>query len=86
MVLALLAGLAVSPRRPRLRNLALLLVTIPAALRSIRHIPILVLVLVPVLADLAEACLRQRGAGRFLERGGREPGRQVIVVNILVLS
>jgi hypothetical protein len=85
MLLALLAGLAISPRRPRLRNIALLLVTIPAALRSIRHIPILVLVLVPVLADLAEACLRQRGAGRFLERGRREPGRQVIVVNVLVL-
>lgn len=85
MLLALLAGLAVSPRRPRLRNLALLLVTILAALRSIRHIPILVLVLVPVLADLAEACLRRRGAGRFLERGRREPGRQVIVVNVLVL-
>ena len=65
MLLALLAGLAVSPRRPRLRNLALLLVTILAALRSIRHVPILVLVLVPVLADLAEACLRRRGAGRF---------------------
>ena len=55
MLLALLAGVGLSLRRSRLRNLVLLLATIPAALRSIRHIPILVLVLVPVLAELAQA-------------------------------
>src|SRR5207344_1288735 len=50
MLLALIVGTAFSPRRLRLRNLLLLLVTIPAALRSLRHIPILMLVLVPVVA------------------------------------
>ena len=84
MLLALLVGLAFSPTRPRLRDVLLLLVTIPAALRSIRHIPILVLVLVPVLSGLAEGWLRQRGS-RLLERGNILPSRRILLLNALVL-
>ena len=73
MLLALIAGLAFSPRRPRLRDLVLLMATVPAALRSMRHIPILVLVLVPILASLTEAWLQQRGAQRFCRWGMRLP-------------
>ena len=69
MLLALIAGLARLAASPRLRDLLLLLVTIPAALRSMRHIPILVLVLVPMLAEMAEAWLQQRGAQRLLQVG-----------------
>ena len=54
MLLALLAGLALSPRRVRPRDLVLLMAVVPAALRSMRHIPILMLVLVPIVAGLAE--------------------------------
>jgi len=86
MLLALIAGLAFSPRRPRPRDLVLLLATVPAALRSMRHIPILVLVLVPVLAGLAEAWLRQRGAGRFLQAGQSRPSQRIVVTNALVLA
>ena len=58
------------PRRPRLRNCALLLVTIPAALRSIRHIPILVLVLVPgACHGCPKPGCRTAGARRFLQGG-----------------
>jgi len=81
-----MAGLAFSPRRPRPRDLVLLLATVPAALRSMRHIPILVLVLVPVLAGLAEAWLRQRGAGRFLQAGQSRPSQRIVVTNALVLA
>ena len=74
MLLALIAGLAVAPRCPRLRNLLLLLATIPAALRSMRHIPILVLVIVPVLSEMAQAWLQERGALRLFEQDGTRVG------------
>ena len=85
MLLALMTGLAVSPQRPSIRDLVLLLATIPGALRSIRHIPIAVLILIPILARLAEGWLRQRGSGRLLERGQSEPTRRILLVNALVL-
>jgi hypothetical protein len=85
MLLALIAGLAFSPRRPRIRDLVLLMATVPAALRSMRHIPILVLVLVPILASLTEAWLQRRGAQRLLQVGHAIPTRRIAMVNILVL-
>ena len=85
MLLALIAGLAVSPRRPRIRSLVLLLATIPAGLRSMRHIPILVLVIVPVLAELAKAWMTRRGDRRILQRGGNEPTPRTLLVNVVVL-
>jgi hypothetical protein len=85
MLLAFIAGLALSPRPPRVRALVLLLATIPAALRSIRHIPILVLVLIPGLAELGEAWIRQRRATRFLRRGRTPPTPRTLLVNALVL-
>ena len=86
MLLALIAGLAVSPRRPRLGDLMLLMATVPAALRSMRHIPILMLVLVPILANLAEAWLQQRGAQRLLQVGQSRPTMRIALINILVLA
>jgi hypothetical protein len=85
MLLALLAGLAFSPRRPRLRAIVLLLVTVPIALRSIRHIPILMLVLVPILAGLAEALMEQTGSERLLQAGRNQPTRRLIWANVVVL-
>jgi hypothetical protein len=85
MLLALIAGLALSPRRPRLRNLLLLLATLPAALRSMRHIPILILVIVPILAELAQTCLQQWGATRLLRRPLTGLAPRTLVINFLVL-
>jgi hypothetical protein len=84
MLLALIAGLALSTRCPRLRNIVLLLATIPAALRSIRHIPILVLVMVPVLAELAQACLEESGFTRSF-RAPLTPITRTLAINFLVL-
>jgi hypothetical protein len=85
MLLALIAGLAFSPRRPRLRDLVLLVATVPAALRSMRHIPILVLILLPVLSDLAEGWLDRDGPSRVLHAGHNKPTTRIVRVNILVL-
>jgi hypothetical protein len=85
MLLGLIAGLALAPRCPRLRNMVLLLATIPAALRSIRHIPILVLVIVPVLAELAQAGLRRSGATRVFRRPLAGSASRRLVFNLLVL-
>jgi hypothetical protein len=85
MLLALVAGLALSQHRPRLRSLLLLLVTIPAALRSIRHVPILVLVMVPVLADLAVAWLKRDPANRLLKRPLTTLTSRTLAINFLVL-
>ncbi|HEY1800008.1 MAG TPA: hypothetical protein VGG46_03650 [Terriglobales bacterium] len=59
MVLALIAALAYSPRRLRPLDLLLLAVTLYAALRSVRHIPIFVLVAAPILSSLVYAILQQ---------------------------
>jgi hypothetical protein len=85
MLLALIAGLALSPRCPRLRNLVLVLATIPAALRSLRHIPILVLVIVPVLAELAQAGLEGSGVTPLFSKPLTRSAGRTAVVNILVL-
>ncbi|MGH9566786.1 MAG: hypothetical protein ACRD4I_12425, partial [Candidatus Angelobacter sp.] len=59
MILALLAALAYSPKRLRPLDLLLLAVTLYAALRSVRHIPIFVLVAAPILSRLVYAILQQ---------------------------
>ena len=85
MVLALIAALAFSPRRPRLRNLLLLLATIPAALRSVRHIPILALVMVPVLAELGKAWLQKSGTTRLFRKPPAVQASRTLVINFVVL-
>ncbi len=85
MLLALVASLALSPRRPRLRNLVMLLATIPAALRSIRHIPILVLIIAPVLAELAESWLQESGVTRLFRTPPIRSASRTFVINFLVL-
>ena len=85
LLLALMAGLAAAPRCPRLRDLLLVLATVPAALRSMRHIPILVLVIVPVLSEMTQTWLQERGAWRW--SGKAEPGSapRTLAFNLIVL-
>jgi hypothetical protein len=85
MLLALIAGLALLPRSPRLRNLVLVLATIPAALRSIRHIPILVLVIVPVLAELAQTWLQRSGTNRLFRTPLTGSASRTLAINFVVL-
>ena len=75
MLLVLIAGLALAPRSPRLRSLVLVLATIPAALRSIRHIPILMLVIMPVLAELTQAGLEVSGANTIIQKANHRIDR-----------
>ncbi len=85
MLLALIAGLAVAPRCPRPRNLLLLLATVPAALRSMRHIPILVLVIVPVLSEMAQAWLQERGALPLSSKRVLGLAPRTLAFNLIVL-
>ncbi len=61
MLLATLVFTAVSPRRLRVHQLFLLLITIWMALDAARHIPIFALVAIPILSELAEPIFVSRG-------------------------
>jgi hypothetical protein len=61
LLLAVFTGLAWSRRSVRLRDLILLLVSMFAALSSIRMIPFLVLIAVPLVARATETCFDDRG-------------------------
>jgi hypothetical protein len=67
LMLATLVLPALSPRRLRPRELLLLTVTTYAALRSVRHIPIYVLVAAPLLSAMIAACLREKGKTALLD-------------------
>lgn len=86
MMLATLALAAVSPRRFRARELLLLCVTTYAAVRSVRHIPIYVLVAVPILSAQLQACLQGGGLARRLEAGQKSPTRSQALVNAILLA
>jgi len=86
LMLATLVVPALSPRRLRPRELLLLTVTTYAALRSVRHIPIYVLVVVPLLSGMIAACLRERGKTVLLD-GPRHPLTSAkLIVNALLLA
>lgn len=69
MLLATVVFMAISPRRLKLSPLLLLLITAWMALDAARHIPIFVLVAVPILSELAEPLLApgstRKNRGRF---------------------
>ena len=83
MILASLAGVASSPKRLTGRELLLLLPTLVAALRSVRHIPIFAVVATPILAGFLESSLRQARL-RFLESTG-QLRRSAALVNLLTI-
>jgi len=86
MMLATLTLPALSPRRLRPQEILLLLVTTYAALRSVRHIPIYVLVAVPIVSALLQAWLEARGMALRLEAGPRPLTRTKVLVNALLLA
>jgi hypothetical protein len=86
LMLATLVLPALSPRRLRPRELLLLTVTTYAALRSVRHIPIYVLVAVPLLSGLIEACLRERGKIALLDAPRRPLKRPILIANAFLLA
>src|SRR4029077_14314785 len=83
MILAILVGLTLSPRRLRPRELVLVLATLLAALRSARHIPIFVLVAIPLLSALVSDW---PGEGAAVGIRRRRPVARTMLVNAIVLA
>jgi hypothetical protein len=82
MILASVVLPAISRARIRPRDLLLLVVATYAALRSVRHMPIYVLVAVPILSTMLASCFGQTG----LTKPARlKPPRTKIVLNAIVL-
>jgi hypothetical protein len=86
MLLATMVTLACSPRRVRPRELVLLLVTMYAALRSVRHVAIFALVAVPMLSGLTQAWLEERGMAKRLAMRLTPAGLRRLLVNAIVLT
>lgn len=86
MVLATLAVPMLSPRRLRPREILLLIVTMWAALRSVRHIPIYMLVAVPLLSAMITAWLEQRKASSLLTGSGRPLTSAKLGFNAIMLA
>ena len=86
LMLATLVLPVLSPRRWRPRELLLLSVTTYAALRSLRHIPLYVLVAVPLLSGMIEACLRARGKTALLDAPSHPLARPKLIANTLLLA
>jgi len=83
----LFAVLALSPKRPRLGELFLLIVTAFGALRSARHVPIFALVAVPFFADHLWRLMGVRDWNKALT--GKEPataGKLILGLILVVMS
>jgi hypothetical protein len=85
MMLATMLLPALSPRRLRAQELLLLAVTMYAALRSVRHVPIYVLVAVPLLSAMVHAQLREAGMAELFERP-LPLTRIKLMVNVILLA
>jgi len=85
MMLATLVLPALSPQRLRVRDLLLLSVTMYAALRSARHIPVYVLVAVPLLSSMIQTQLEETGKSNLFAGIGPLT-RTKVVINVVLLS
>jgi len=85
LMLATLALPAISPRKLRPRELLLLSATMYAGLRSVRHIPIYVLVAVPVLSAMLQACLDVRKPG-WLDSAATLTRARMLINGVLLAS
>jgi len=85
MMLAVLVVPALSPRRLHARELLLLAMTMYAALRSVRHIPIFVLVAVPLLSAMIQARLEANGKAGIFGLSVRPLTQTKMMVNALLL-
>ena len=86
LMLATLALPVLSPRRWLPRELLLLSVTTYGALRSVRHIPLYVLVAVPLVSGMIEACLRAQGKTALLDASPRPLTPIKLFVNAALLA
>lgn len=85
MMLATILLPALSPRRLRARELLLLALMTYAALRSVRHIPIYVLVATPLLAAMLQGRLQQSGKAAWFEHP-LPLTRMKLILNVVILA
>lgn len=85
LLLSTFAAMALSPTRPRLGEIFLVLITALGALRSVRHIPIFSLFAAPVLAKHLWAIAKDRGWDKLLTGEEVRPTGLKLLINILVL-
>jgi len=82
---ALIAGLALSPKRAQVGEVFLLLVTGFGALRSVRHIPIFALIAAPVVARNLWAIMVARGWERWFTKPESPAIGLAFAINVLLL-
>lgn len=85
LLLSTFATMALSPTRPRLGEIFLVLITALGALRSVRHIPIFSLFAVPVLAKHMWAIAKDRGWDKLLTGAEVRPTGVKLLINIVML-
>jgi len=87
MILATVIVPVFSPRRLKAREILLLVATTLMALRSVRHIPIYVLVAASILSAMVQAILQETGKARvFATAPSPVPILKVILNNCLLLA
>src|SRR5205823_9243873 len=86
MLLATFLALGLSSRRVRARDLLLLLATMWLALRSARHIPIFVLVAVPILSGSTQSGLEEHSGASWFGSRTSSPGSRRMLVNAIILA
>src|SRR6185503_3618155 len=85
LLLSTFGAMALSPKRARLGEIFLVLVTALGALRSVRHIPIFSLFAAPVLAKHLWAIAKDRGWDKLLTGPETRPPGFMLVVNVILL-
>ncbi|MBZ5572698.1 MAG: hypothetical protein LAO09_12575 [Acidobacteriia bacterium] len=85
MMLLTLVLPALSPRRLRPRELLLLTAATYMALRSVRHIPIYMLVAIPILSGMVQAMLEKAGKAGLFGAGSRPLPTPKLIFNLLLL-
>ncbi len=85
LLLSTFAAMALSPTRPRLGEIFLVLITALGALRSVRHIPIFSLFAAPVLAKHLWAVAKDRGWDKLLTGAEARPTGLKLLINVLLL-
>jgi len=85
LLLSTFAAMALSPTRPRLGEIFLVLITALGALRSVRHIPIFSLFAVPVFAKHLWAIAKDRDWDKLLTGAEARPTGLKLLINIILL-
>jgi len=86
LLLSTFGAMALSPRRPRLGEVFLVLITALGALRSVRHIPIFALFAAPVFARHLWAIANERGWAKLLTGEETRPNAFKLLINVVLLS